>query len=78
MSRIGRVKTTPIQNLRVILLSSELSSSASIENTRGSRAIPQIGQLPGPIFEICGCIGHVYSTSFAFAGVRFEMPIGIA
>jgi hypothetical protein len=25
----------------------------------GSSVIPQIGQLPGPTWRICGCIGHV-------------------
>ena len=29
----------------------------------GSRAMPQRGQLPGPIWRTCGCMGQVYSTS---------------
>ena len=25
--------------------------------------MPQIGQEPGPVCRICGCMGHVYSLS---------------
>ena len=28
----------------------------------GSSAMPQIGQLPGPLRTICGCIGQVHWT----------------
>ena len=29
----------------------------------GSRAMPQMGHEPGPIWTISGCMGHVYSRS---------------
>jgi hypothetical protein len=29
----------------------------------GSSAIPQIGQVPGPLRTICGCMGQTYSTA---------------
>ena len=32
---------------------------ARAATSRGSRAIPQIGQRPGPSCRICGCIGQV-------------------
>ena len=38
--------------------SSSLGSSAAL-GARGSSAMPQIGQLPGPICCTSGCIGHV-------------------
>lgn len=31
--------------------------------TSGSSAIPQTGQLPGPLRRISGCIGHVHTPS---------------
>ena len=37
------------------------------EIVRGSRAMPQIGQLPGASRTISGCIGHVYSIFVAGA-----------
>src|ERR1035437_1061022 len=57
---IGTASATLIQNLLVISTSSGLVSSAP--SSRGSRAMPQIGQLPGSDRMICGCIGHVYSV----------------
>ena len=57
--------TTPIavsgsvhQKRRVKLSSSGFFSSSS-DGISGSSAIPQIGQLPGAVRRICGCIGHV-------------------
>ena len=44
--------------LRIESYSGSACSPATI--SIGSRAIPQIGQLPGPICTISGCIGHVY------------------
>src|SRR5260370_38252518 len=35
------------------------SASTSAKASIGSRAMPQMGQLPGPNRMICGCIGHV-------------------
>ncbi len=64
-ARIGMVKTTEIQNLRLMSLSSGFSSS--VTTLRGSRAIPQIGQLPGSERTISGCIGQVHSTRVAGA-----------
>jgi hypothetical protein len=34
--------------------------------TSGSSAIPQTGQLPGPLRRISGCIGHVHTPSEFF------------
>src|SRR5882762_3350135 len=34
----------------------------------GSKAMPQIGQFPGPNWTISGCIGHVYRIFCALAG----------
>jgi hypothetical protein len=50
-----------IQNRRVIATSSG-SGAVSSAGTRGSSAMPQIGQVPGASRTISGCIGHVYST----------------
>ena len=33
--------------------------SSSSDGMTGSRVIPQIGQLPGALWRICGCIGQV-------------------
>src|ERR1700731_164173 len=35
------------------------SASTSAKTSIGSSAMPQMGQLPGPIWMICGCIGQV-------------------
>ena len=58
----GILSATPTQNRRCMLRNSESSSSWTPAATRGSRAIPQIGQLPGPLRTISGCMGQVYST----------------
>jgi hypothetical protein len=36
--------------------------AVSAVTVRGSSAMPQIGQLPGPARTICGCMGQVYSA----------------
>ena len=59
----GAVRNTLHQKRLVIEINSILGGSAVAEITRGSRAIPQIGQSPGPRWTTCGCIGQVYSTS---------------
>ncbi len=56
----GAVSVTPIQNRRVMSRSSAFSSCATL-TVRGSSTIPQIGQLPGSVRTISGCIGQVYS-----------------
>ncbi|MCY1297414.1 hypothetical protein D9M70_468520 [compost metagenome] len=56
------VKGRVHQKRRVKSLSSGFSSSSSSGIT-GSKAMPQIGQLPGPDWRICGCIGQVYSAT---------------
>lgn len=48
-------------------LSSGFSSSSS-SGISGSNDIPQIGQSPGPIWRISGCIGQVYSVVASPAG----------
>ena len=57
MMSSGKVRTTLTQKRRVMSLSSDVSSSPVA--TSGSSAMPQIGQLPGPRWRICGCIGQV-------------------
>src|SRR5262249_9912033 len=52
---------------RVMSASSGLASSARAP-ARGSRAMPQVGQTPGPLLTICWCMGQTYSTE-AGAGV---------
>src|SRR5229473_420238 len=59
----GAVSVRLIQNRRVMSRSSGLSSSAV--TVRGSRAMPHIGQLPGPARTICGCIGQMDSVLVA-------------
>src|SRR6266566_5096386 len=56
----GTVRSVDSQNRRVIDTSSGFGRSSSVM-TRGSSAIPQIGQAPGASRTICGSIGHVYS-----------------
>ncbi len=58
----GTVSAAAPQNRRVILRSSGLAASPAA-GVIGSSAIPQIGQLPGPLRTICGCIGQVHRTS---------------
>ena len=62
---MGTASAMLIQSRLVILASSGLESSAV--TSRGSSAMPQIGQLPGTSRTICGCIGQVYSICFAGA-----------
>src|SRR5205085_7156542 len=57
----GSVNTTDVQNRRVMSTSSGSGPSCNA-GTRGSNAMPQMGQLPGASRMISGCIGHVYST----------------
>ncbi len=61
-SSSGRVKAAEIQKRRVIRASSGLSSPSPAAIVRGSSAMPQIGQAPGPSRTISGCIGQVYSA----------------
>ena len=62
---IGAASATLIHNRLVMSANSGLASSAV--TSRGSSAIPQIGQAPGASRTICGCIGHVYSVCLAGA-----------
>ena len=55
----GTVNTRLAQKRR--LMSSSSGFFSSRVTVRGSRAIPQIGQDPGPLRTICGCIGQVHS-----------------
>jgi hypothetical protein len=77
--KTGSPSAAPIQKRRVMSTSSGFGRSSSVA-VRGSSAMPQIGQLPGPFLTISGCMGHVYSTSspagiigagFA-AGLRYD------
>ena len=59
----GAVSARLIQKRRVMSRSSGFASSTV--TVRGSSAMPQIGQLPGPARTISGCIGQVYSVLVA-------------
>ncbi len=60
----GALRATPVQNRRVMLRNSESSSSCAMPTmARGSKAMPQMGQVPGLSLLISGCIGQVYSTA---------------
>ena len=63
---MGTASATLIHSRLVISASSGLVSSAV--TSRGSSAMPQIGQEPGASRTISGCIGQVYSVRFAGAG----------
>ena len=55
---MGSVKARHTQNRRVIKTNSGFASSAT-EAVRGSKAMPQMGQVPGPSRTTSGCIGQV-------------------
>ena len=57
MMSSGSDKIKLNQNRRCISSSSVVSSTALA--SRGSRAMPHLGQLPGPIFWTSGSIGQV-------------------
>ena len=59
-SRMGSVASAETKNRLVMSSSSGLRSSTL--TTRGSRAMPQIGQEPGSSRTISGCIGQVHSV----------------
>ncbi len=63
----GSVSAAPIQRRRVMLANSGFGVSAVA--VRGSRAMPQMGQVPGRSRTICGCMGQVYSAEAAGGGV---------
>lgn len=51
----------------------QLSSSCN-ETVRASKAIPQIGQLPGPSKSTSGCIGQVNSFAPTELSLSTELP----
>ncbi len=53
----GAVSTALTQN-RFVMSSSSGFVSSSAATVTGSRAMPQIGQLPGSSRTISGCMGH--------------------
>ena len=57
-ARTGSVSTKPIQKRRVMSASSGFGPASAV-TSNGSSAMPQIGQLPGPTWRTCGCIGQV-------------------
>ena len=66
-ARIGAVSSDDHRNRRVMSSSSGFLSSSV--TTRGSRAMPQIGQEPGPSRTISGCIGQVHSVFVSGAAI---------
>ncbi len=57
--KTGRLRTAPTQKRLVMSRSSELSGAEPAATFFGSRAMPQIGQSPGPSCSTSGCIGQV-------------------
>ncbi len=57
--KTGRLRAAPIHMRRDMSSSSLVSSSSPLETVLGSRAMPQMGQLPGVGCSIWGCIGQV-------------------
>src|SRR5215204_5495973 len=74
----GMVSGTEIRNRRIMSIYSGSGPSSNVISF-GSSAIPQIGQLPGPIWTISGCIGQVYSIwDLGFGISDFESePAGV-
>ena len=66
MASSGTDSATPTQKRRVMSRSSGFAASPAA-GVIGSSAMPQIGQLPGSLRTICGCIGQVHRTSPALA-----------
>src|SRR3989442_3316172 len=62
----GALSTTLTQRRRVRSRSSALSSSAP---ATGTRAMPHLGQDPGALRTISGCIGQVYSAACSGSGL---------
>ena len=56
----GTDSAAAAQKRWLILRSSGFSASAPAAGVIGSRAMPQIGQEPGPFRTISGCIGQVH------------------
>jgi hypothetical protein len=69
MASSGSDSATPAQKRRVMARNSGFSVLAAA-GVIGSSAMPQIGQLPGSLRTICGCIGQVQRTSPAAVGAR--------
>ena len=63
----GTLSASPTQKRRVIERSSGSGFSSTV-TVRGSRAMPHLGQVPGPSRTTSGCMGQVYSTRVASAG----------
>lgn len=55
----GRDKAALTQKRTLMSLSSEPSSFGARSGVSGSKAIPHLGQEPGPFCRISGCIGQV-------------------
>ncbi len=56
--KIGSVKARQIQKRRDMSTSSTFGGSSAVM-VCGSKAMPQIGHVPGPFCTISGCIGQV-------------------
>ena len=54
----GTVSAAPIHSRRVMSTSSSFGPWSSV-GASGSSAMPQIGQLPGPVWRTSGCMGQV-------------------
>src|ERR1700733_4332640 len=70
----GAVRARLTQKRRVMSRSSGFSSGAAL-TVRGSSAMPQIGQEPGPGRTISGCMGQVYSVRADTDGISGSSDI---
>ena len=70
----GIVSAPATHSRRVKSTSSGLGVSSS-DGSSGSSAMPQIGQVPGPSWRICGCIGHVHIAPGVAIGSGFGLSL---
>jgi len=73
-TKTGAASASPIQNRRVMSISSGLGPVCALGDT-GSSAMPQMGQPPGPTCRTWGCIGQVKT---ALAGMEPPASVGPA
>ena len=65
----GTVRARLTQKRRVMSTSSWLGPSSAVTSS-GSRAMPHLGQLPGPTWRTSGCMGHVWTRGSGPDGRR--------
>src|SRR5690606_16643157 len=73
MTSRGNDSTTPNTKRRFMSRSSGLGPSPAL-GVIGSRAMPQIGQAPGPSRTISGCMGQVHLAPAGAVGGAWTVP----